>query len=115
MLLEASDVIGEVQRYWEALYAKRPVNLPAFEGLVRAHIPRGVPEEWRSVRDYTLQDLKDAVRQVVSDDKAPGSNWVTAALIAELPEQVQGLLVRVQGYPYGLRTSRSPGMRPLSG
>ena len=41
VLLEASDVIGEVQRYCEALYAKRPVNLPAFERLVRAHIPRG--------------------------------------------------------------------------
>ena len=93
VLLEASDVIGEVQRYWEALYAKRPVNLPAFERLVRAHIPRGVPEEWRSVQGYTLQDLKDAVRQAVADDKAPGSNRVTAALIAELPEPVQGLLV----------------------
>ena len=97
VLLEASDVIGEVQRYWEALYAKRPVNLPAFERLVRAHIPRGVPEEWRSVHDYTLQDLKDAVKQAVADDKAPGSNRVTAALIAELPDQdqqpVQGLLV----------------------
>ena len=91
--MEASDVIGEVQRYWEALYAKRPVNLPAFERLVRAHIPRWVPEEWRSVQDYTLQDLKDAVRQAVADDKAPGSNRVTAALIAELPEPVQGLLV----------------------
>ena len=95
VLLEASDVIGEVQRYWEALYAKRPVNLPAFERLVRAHIPRGVPEEWRSVQDYTLQDLKDDVRQAVADDKAPGSNRVTAALIAELPEPVQGLLVHV--------------------
>ena len=93
VLLEASDVIGEVQRYWEALYAKRPVNLPAFERLVRAHIPKGVPEEWRSVKDYTMQDLKDAVRQAVADDKAPGSNRVTAALIAELPEPVQGLLV----------------------
>ena len=93
VLLEASDVIGEVQRYWEALYAKRPVNLPAFEQLVWAHNPRGVPEEWRPVRDYTLQDLKDAVRQAVADDKAPGSDRVTAALIAELPEPVQGLLV----------------------
>ena len=27
VLLEASDVIGEVQRYWDALYAKQPVNL----------------------------------------------------------------------------------------
>ena len=36
VLMEASDVIGEVQRYWEAMYAKRPVNLPAFERLVRA-------------------------------------------------------------------------------
>ena len=95
VLLEASDAIGEVQRYWEALYAKRPVNLPAFERLVRAHIPKGVPEEWRSVQDYTLQDLKDAVRQAVEDDKAPGSNRITAALIAELPEPVRGLLVHV--------------------
>ena len=93
VLMEASEVIGEVQRYWEALYAKRPVNLPAFERLVRAHIPRGVPEEWRVVQDYTLQNLKDAVKQAVADDKAPGSNRVTAALIAELPEPVQGLLV----------------------
>ena len=88
VLLEASDVIGAVQRYWEALYAKRPLNLPAFERLVRAHIPEGVPEEWRSVQDYTLRDLKDAVRQAVADDKAPGSNRVTAALIAELPQPV---------------------------
>ena len=92
VLLEASDVIGKVQRYWEALYAKRPV-MPAFERLVRAHIPRGVPEKWRSVQDYTLRDLKDAVRQAVADDKALGSNRVTAALIAELPEPLQGLLV----------------------
>ena len=35
VLLGASDIIGEVQRYWEALYAKQPVNLPAFEWLVR--------------------------------------------------------------------------------
>ena len=69
------------------------MNLPAFERLVWAHIPRGVPEEWRSVQDYTLRDLKDAVRQAVADDKAPRSNRVTAALIAELPEPVQGLLV----------------------
>ena len=97
VLLEASDVIGEVKRYWEALYAKRPVSLPAFERLVRAHIPRGVPEEWRSLQDYTQQDLKDAVRQALADDKAPRSNRVTAALIAELPEPVQGLLVHAYG------------------
>ena len=93
VLLEASDVFGDVQRYWEELYAKRPVNLLAFKRLVRAHIPRGVPEEWRSVQHYTLKDLKDAVKQAVVDDKAPGSNRVTAALIAELPEPVKGLLV----------------------
>ena len=93
VLLAASDVIGEVQRYWEALYAKRPVNLPAFERPDRAHIPRGAPEEWRSVQDYTLQDLKDAAKQAVADGKAPVSNRVTVALIAELPEPVQGLLV----------------------
>ena len=29
----------------------------------------------------------------MADDKAPGSNRLTAALIAELPEPVQGLLV----------------------
>ena len=91
VLMEASDVIGEFQRYREAMYAKRPVNLPALERLVRAHVPHGVPEEWRSVQDYTLQDLKDAVKQVVAEDKAPGSSRVTAALIAELPEP--GLLV----------------------
>ena len=45
VLMEASDVIGEVQRYWEALYAKQPVNVPAFKRLVRAHIPWGVPDE----------------------------------------------------------------------
>ena len=91
--MEGPEVIGEVQRSLEALYAKRPVNLPAFERLVWAHIPGGVPVEWRSVQEYTLQDLKDAVKQAVADDKAPGSNRVTAALIAELPEPVQRLLV----------------------
>ena len=93
VLMETSEVIGDVQRYWEALYAKRPVDLPAFERLVRAHIPRGVPEEWRSVQDYTLHDLRDAAKQAVADDKAPGSNRVTAALVVVLPEPVQGLLV----------------------
>ena len=33
------------------------------------------------------------MKQAVADDKAPGSNRVTAALIAELLEPVQGLLV----------------------
>ena len=55
VLLEASNVIGEVQRYWEALYAKRPVNLPAFKRLVRDRIPREVPEAWSSVHVYTMQ------------------------------------------------------------
>ena len=49
VLIEASEVIGEVQRYWQALYAKRPVNLRAFERVVRAHLPQGVPYELRSV------------------------------------------------------------------
>ena len=80
--------------------------MPAFERLVGAHIPRGVPEEWRSVQDYTLQDLKDAVKQAVADDKAPGSNRITAALIAELPEPVQGLLV--QAYRAMLRGADVP-------
>ena len=74
------------------MYAKRPVNLWAFERPVRAHIPRGVRDEWRSIQDYTLQDLKDAVKHVVADDKAPGSNRVMVVLIAELPKPVQGLL-----------------------
>ena len=69
------------------------MNLPAFERLVRAHIPRGVPDEWRSVQDYALQDLQDAVKQAVAEGKAPGSNRVTTALIVELPEPVPGLLV----------------------
>ena len=47
------------------MYAKRPVNLPAVEGLVRGQIPRGVHEEWRSVQDYTLQDLKDTAKQAL--------------------------------------------------
>ena len=67
------------------------------------------------MQDYTLQDLKDAVRQAVADDKAAGSNRVTAALIAELPQLVQGLLVHAYRPPCGVRTSRSPGTRPLSG
>ena len=50
------------QRSWEALHRKRLMNLPAFERLVRAHIPRGVADEWRSVQDYTLRDLKDAMK-----------------------------------------------------
>ena len=45
------------------------------------------------MQDYTLQNLKDAVKQAIADNKALGSNGVTAALIAELPEPVQGLLV----------------------
>ena len=45
------------------------------------------------MQDYTPQDLKDAVMQAVAHDKASGSNRVTAALMAELPEPVQGLLV----------------------
>ena len=35
VLMETSEVFGEVQRYWEVLYAKRLVTLPAFERLVR--------------------------------------------------------------------------------
>ena len=75
------------------LYAKRLVNLPAFERLVWAHIPRGVPNQWKSIQDHVLQALKDAVKHTVADDKAPRSNSVTAALIAKQPEPVQGLLV----------------------
>ena len=86
-----------MHRYWEALHTKRAVNLPAFERLVWAHIPRGVPNEWKSVPDYIMQDIKDAMKQAVADDKAPGSNRVTAALIVELPEPVQGLLVHAYG------------------
>ena len=58
------------------------------------------------MQDYTLLDLKDAVKQAVADDKAPGSNRVTAALIAELPEPVQGLLV--QAYRAILRGADVP-------
>ena len=45
VLIEAWEVIREVERCGEALYAKRPVNLPAWERLGRAHIPRGLPDE----------------------------------------------------------------------
>ena len=87
---------------------QRPVNLPAFERLVRAHIPRGVPEEWRSVQDDTLSDLKDAVKQAVAGDKAPGSNRVTVALKAELAEPVQGLLVHAyRAIPRGAEVPES--------
>ena len=65
----------------------------AFERVIRAHIPRAVPDEWRSVQDYTLQDVGDAVKQAIEDGKAPGSNRLTATLIAELPERVQWLPV----------------------
>ena len=67
------------------------------------------------MEDYTLQDLKDAVKQAVADDKAPASNRVTAALIAELPQPVQGLLVHA--YPAILQGAEVPGrgMRPSSG
>ena len=41
MLLKASDVISEVKRYSEALYPKQPVNLLAFERLVRVPHPSG--------------------------------------------------------------------------
>ena len=95
--MEASEVIAELQRYWESLYAKWPVNLRAFGRLVRANIPRGVRDEWRSVQDNTLHDLKVVVKHAVADDKAPGSNRVTAALITELQEPMQGLLVHAYG------------------
>ena len=45
------------------------------------------------MQEYTLKDLKDAVKQAVANDKAPGSNRVAAALIAELHELVHGVLV----------------------
>ena len=82
-----------------------PVNVPAFERLVRAHIPRECQKEWRSVQDY-MQDLKNAVKQAVADDKAPGSNRVTSALKAELLEPVQGL--RVETYRAILRGAEVP-------
>ena len=34
------------------------------------------------------------MKQAVADDKAPGSNRITGALIADLPEPVQGLLMQ---------------------
>ena len=37
--MEALDIIGEIQLYWQALYNMRPVNLWAFETLARGHIP----------------------------------------------------------------------------
>ena len=66
VLMEAAAVIGDLQRYWEAVYAKRPINLPALERLDMAHIPCGVPGEWSLVHDYTLQDLQDGVKHAMS-------------------------------------------------
>ena len=66
------------------LYTKRPVNLPGLKRPVQAHIPCGVPDEWRLVHDCCLQALRDPVNYAVAEGRAPGSNRVTAALIEEL-------------------------------
>ena len=62
-------------------------------------------DEW-SIQNYSLQDLKDAVKQAVADDKARLSNRVKAAFIAELPELVQGL--PVHAYQAILRGAEVP-------
>ena len=49
---------------------------------------------------------EDAVKQGVAEDKVPRSNRLTAALIAELPEPVQGLLVHA--YRAILRGAQMP-------
>ena len=67
------------------------------------------------MQDYTLQDLRDAVRQAVADDKPPGSNQVTAVLVAELHEPVRGSWCTRTGLSCAVRTSQNPGTRPLSG
>ena len=97
------------------LYAKRPVYLPAFERPVRAHIPWGVPKRWKSVQDYTVHDLEDAVKQARPDDKSPGSNRVTAALIMELPELRKGSCGTPTKQSSVAQKSQSRGMRPSSG
>ena len=38
--------------------------------LSKGLIPSGVPEEGRSVQDYNLQDLRDAVKRGVTNGKA---------------------------------------------
>ena len=93
VLMEASDIIGEVQRYWEALYARRPVNLPAFERLVRAHIPRGVPEEWWSVQG--LHPSGSQGRREASRGGRQGSGVQSGhgRPHSRASEPVQGLLV----------------------
>ena len=113
--MEASEVIREVQRNWEALYAKKPVNLPAFERLVRSHIPWGVPEEWRSVQDYTLQDPKEAVKEAVADDKAPRSNSAQLPLLRSCLSPCKGSRYTLRGPSSMVRRSRSHGMRPPFG
>ena len=89
--MEASNIIGEAQPYLKAVYAARSVNLPAFEHVVRDHIPRGVPKGWRSVQEYTLKDLQEALKDDMAQGKTQGSNQITGAVIAVLPEPVQGL------------------------
>ena len=87
------------------LYPNWPVNPPALERLVRAQIPRGVPNEWRSMQDYTLQDLQDAMKHAVAEGKAPGPN-VAAALITEWPEPLERLLEHA--YRAILRCAQDP-------
>ena len=45
MLMEAPEVIGEVRRYWEALYTKRPVNLSL--DLASQRMPGDIMGGWR--------------------------------------------------------------------
>ena len=57
------------------------------------------------MQDYTLQDLKDAVKQAVAEGKAPWSHRVTTAFITELLEPLQGLVMHA---PASLRGAEVP-------
>ena len=47
VITEGFDVITLVWSDWDTLYSKQPVNLPAYQRLVQAQIPSGVPGDRR--------------------------------------------------------------------
>ena len=58
------------------------------------------------MQDYTLYDPHETVKHAVAEGNTPGSNKVTAALIAEFPDPVQGLLMHA--YRAMLRGTKVP-------
>ena len=92
VLLEASDVIGDVQRYWEALYAKWPVNLPAFERLVRADV-RTTHYGPVRVHQEPLHRLRQLCYEGGRDPIGPRSLVVRHGLLHGILEILQGVVL----------------------